>query len=405
MRLTVSKRFEFAASHRYFLRELTPEQNRARFGDKARGEYGHGHNYVAHFIFEGAVDERSGMLINVATIKEEILPLLARRYDHKYLNADTSPFDRILPTPENIARQLLHDGRELFEGGSAKLTAVRLAESDCLAATAYADGRVERVLRTDFSAARRTCSPHLTDEENSELFGPAASRSGHGHHYYLHLTLAGDFDEKKGMLFDDAESAAVLKELHNEFDHKNLNDNVAALKGKPITTEYLAKHFGDRLAGRLPLRKVRLSENGKFFVEYNPGESNAWMGIRGEFTAAHRLHSQQLSSEANQELYGKCNNPAGHGHNYLVEALVEGKLDERTGTLYDLGWIENRLNEVLEYYNYRHLDLETEEFRGKPSTGENIIHAIWARLRQEFGPELSRVRLWETANNRFTLRK
>ncbi len=405
MRLTVSKRFEFAASHRYYRPELSAEQNRKEFGDKARGEYGHGHNYVAYFIFEGDVDDKSGILINVATIKERVLPLLADRYDHKYLNADTKPFDLILPTPENIARQLLLDGQELFDDVSARLKAVRLAESDRLAATAFADGRIERALRADFSAARRTYSPNLTDSENDQLFGPAASHSGHGHHYYLHLTLAGEPNEQTGTVFSEADCKRVLDQLMGEFDHKNLNTDVPSLYNLPITTEYLAKHIGDKLAKDMPLRILRLSENERFFVEYDTNQKKMSMGIRGEFFAAHRLNSSQLSADANLELYGKCNNPSGHGHNYLVEVLVEGKLDERTGTLFDLGRMNSILSEVLDCYDYKHLDLETEEFRDRTSTGENIVGSLWNKFESHFGPGLNIVRLWETPNNGFMIRK
>lgn len=189
MRMTVSKRFEFAASHRYFDLNLSAPDNRKKYGQKSRGDHGHGHNYVAFLIFEGAVDGTTGMLVNISIIKERILGLLARRFDHKYLNVDSPPFYSILPTPENIARQMLVEAVPLFDDIPATPTAVYLEESNHTAACAFTDGRTERILRIDFSAARRTFSPHLNDDENEKLFGAASRPAGHGHHYYLWVTL------------------------------------------------------------------------------------------------------------------------------------------------------------------------------------------------------------------------
>ena len=405
MKLTVSKRFEFAASHRYFKPELSAQQNLVRFGNKSRGNYGHGHNYVAYFIFEGGIDPNTGMLVNVSTIKERILPLLAERYDHKYLNLDTTPFDKILPTPENIAKQLLIDSQPIFTDLTAALTAVYLEETDETAALARADGTVERILRIDFSAARRTCSPHLSDRENDDLFGVAAAAGGHGHHYYLYVTLQGEPEKNDGLIVLESESSHILDELKSEFDHRHLNQDLQGLKGQPMTTECIAAYIGKKLAAELPVRKVRLSENRFFSVEYTPAGQTHALGVCDSFSAAHRLHSRQLSADENAKLYGKCNNQAGHGHLYCVEMLLGGELEQRTGTLYDLMDIYSRLKKNLSEYDYRHLDLESDEFKDCPSTGENIVTAIWEKLDREFNKQVQRLRLWETNNNRFSLRR
>jgi 6-pyruvoyltetrahydropterin/6-carboxytetrahydropterin synthase len=112
-----------------------------------------------------------------------------------------------------------------------------------------------------------------------------------------------------------------------------------------------------------------------------------------------------LSDAENWKLYGKCNNPRGHGHGYLTEATVGGEYDVRSGTLYDFVALKNALGESLEPWRNRHLDLETEDFRDAPSTGENIVCALWPKLDNRLGQRLVRLRLWETANNRFTLRR
>jgi 6-pyruvoyltetrahydropterin/6-carboxytetrahydropterin synthase len=127
--------------------------------------------------------------------------------------------------------------------------------------------------------------------------------------------------------------------------------------------------------------------------------------MRRAFSAAHRLHVSTLSDEQNSELFGKCNNPRGHGHRYVAEATIGGHYDARSGTLASFSGFEDALNGALQPWQDKHLDLETEEFHTAPSTGENIVQALWSRLDPQLSGRLERLRLWETANNRFTLRR
>ena len=185
MYLTLSKRFEFSSSYRYNNPKWSDKKNIEYFGNRVGGLHGYGSNFIAYFIFNGDVDSRTGMMINVTSIKEIVNTILDDRYDHKFLNIDTKPFNEIIPTPENIAKQLLIDVSPLFKDMSASLIACHVSESDINEATAYIDGRVERHLWTSFSAARSTVSPYLSDKENLKLFGSSASKSGHGHGYRL----------------------------------------------------------------------------------------------------------------------------------------------------------------------------------------------------------------------------
>ena len=93
------------------------------------------------------------------------------------------------------------------------------------------------------------------------------------------------------------------------------------------------------------------------------------------------------------------------GHGYLTEATIGGEYDGRSGTLYDFVAFRKAIQESLEPWRDRHLDLETEDFRNAPSTGENIVRALWAKIDNRVNQQLVRLRLWETANNRFTLRR
>lgn len=404
MMLTISKRFEFAASHRLYVPDWSDEENARLFGPESRGEYGHGHNYVAYLIFSGPVDPPTGMMINVTDIKREVNGVLAEYFDHKFLDRDNAFFHPHQSTPENIAKELLRLVQERFDSHSARPVACHVAESNKVSATAFADGRVERTLAFVFSAARRTCSPHLTDDENSALFGIAAEKSGHGHNYKLILTTEGKPDDVSGQIFDYAVAKKIGETIANEYDHRFLN-GIDSLKAMPVTTECLVRHFFDRFSGIVQLRRAQLWENDWFFAQYD-SERQFAMGLKQSFNAAHRLHSEALSDSDNLVIYDKCNNPAGHGHEYKIEATIDGKLDQRTGVLYDLMKVSNELSEALAYYDGRHLDIECEEFKKVPSTGENIVRAIWSRVaRNKHTWDLNRLRLWETPNNRFTIRK
>jgi 6-pyruvoyltetrahydropterin/6-carboxytetrahydropterin synthase len=403
MLLTVSKRLEFSASRRLFVKEWSEAENLAAFGPETSARYGTGRNYVAYFIFSGTVDPTTGMLMNISEIKERVDQVLRDGFDHKFLNEDNKTFTTIPPTTENIARQLFIDAAPLFSSTSAQLVACHLSESEERSATYFGTGTVESNYWLEFSAARQTTSPRLTAEENQKLFGVAASPFGHGHNYRARLTFGSDSDPSGLPLVRFADIQSCLESLRKELDHKNLNQEVLALIDQAITTENLARHIHERVREKLRIGRVRLHERSDFFAEHWDGEKY-FLGMQIPFSAAHRLHAA-LSDEENLALYGKCNNPLGHGHRYLTEATISGPFDERSGALMDFAAFQTAIAEAVQPWEDKHLDLEIDEFRDKPSTGENIVQALWPRFDSRLDGRLVRLRLWETANNRFTLRK
>jgi 6-pyruvoyltetrahydropterin/6-carboxytetrahydropterin synthase len=403
MLLTVSKRLEFSASRRLFVKEWSDAENLAAFGPETSARYGTGRNYVAYFIFSGVVDSTTGMLMNISEIKERVGRVLRDGFDHKFLNADNQTFRTVPPTAENIARQLFMDAAPLFSAASAQLVACHLSESEERSATYFGNGASESNYWFEFSAARQTTSPRLTSEENQKLFGVAASPFGHGHNYRARLTFRGESDVGGLPLVRFAEIQGCLDSLRDELDHKNLNHEVLALIDQPITTENLARHIHERVGEKLRIHRVRLHERDDFFAEHWDG-GKYFLGLQTPFSAAHRLHAGELSAEENLGLYGKCNNPHGHGHRYLTEATISGHFDERSGALMDFAAFQTAIAEAVQPWRDKHLDLEVEEFRDKPSTGENIVQALWPRFASRLDGRLVRLRLWETVNNRFTLR-
>ncbi|MBA3881915.1 MAG: 6-carboxytetrahydropterin synthase [Chthoniobacterales bacterium] len=401
MLLTVSKRLEFSASRRLFDPKLTPAENVSRFGQESNARYGTGRNYVVHFVFTGQVNTETGMLMNIGEIKARVGEVLNGGFDHKFLNEDNAAFAHTAPTSDNVARELFRLSAPLFHDSDARLVACHLSESEERSATVYASGACDANYWFEFSAARRTMSPHLGRDENEQLFGTAASPFGHGHNYRARVTLSSDGSQAET---GDRNVKCLLQQLRDRLDHKNLNEEVPALQDRPITTELLSSFVYEQLAsaGVTP-DHVRLHERDDFFAEHWGGD-RYFLGMRRSFNAAHRLHASALSDVANTELFGKCNNPRGHGHTYGVEATIGGTLDERSGTLYSFAALDRALNETLKPWNDKHLDLEVSEFRDTASTGENIVSVLWEKVDRALEGRLVRLRLAETANNRFTLR-
>ena len=116
-----------------------------------------------------------------------------------------------------------------------------------------------------------------------------------------------------------------------------------------------------------------------------------------EFSASHVYHNPSLSESENKRIFGKCNNPHGHGHNYTLEVTVAGEPDPVTGMVLDLKDLKEILEgEVMQRMDHRHLNKEVPEFASRIPTTENIAIAIWQRLNQKLNvAKLHRVRLYE----------
>jgi 6-pyruvoyltetrahydropterin/6-carboxytetrahydropterin synthase len=119
------------------------------------------------------------------------------------------------------------------------------------------------------------------------------------------------------------------------------------------------------------------------------------------FNAAHRVHNPDLSDAENERLFGKCNNPNWHGHNYTLDVSVRGPIDPRTGYVVDLGVLKQLVRErVVDRIDHRNLNLDVPFMKGIIPTSENIVTAIWRELEPAVHPgRLVRLVLWETANN------
>ena len=126
------------------------------------------------------------------------------------------------------------------------------------------------------------------------------------------------------------------------------------------------------------------------------------LGRRYHFSASHRLHNPNLSEEENTRIYGKCNNPHGHGHNYTVEVRLSGAIDSTTGMISNLGDLDAFVNEhVIEPFDHRSLNEEVPAFQSAVPTTEILCIEIFQRLKSFPHAKLEAVRVVETSNNSF----
>jgi len=124
---------------------------------------------------------------------------------------------------------------------------------------------------------------------------------------------------------------------------------------------------------------------------------------RETFAAAHRLFKPELSDEENLKIFGKCSNPNWHGHNYILEVIVAGKVDTDTGFVMDLKNLKEIVRKnVITKVDHKNLNLDTDFMKGKIPTSENIVIAIWNELEDKITKgKLFSVKLYETENNYF----
>ena len=262
----ITRRAAFSASHRYWLPELTPEQNQARFGACSL-EPGHGHNYELIVAMGGPLDA-DGMVLNLSEVKHAIREQVTAQLDFRCLNQAWPEFDLeqpggILPTTEALALAIW---RRL--AGHLPLLGLRLHETDKLWADVLGDTmEAFLTIRTHFAAAHRLARPELSPEENDAIYGKCARPHGHGHNYLLDITVRGAIDPRTGMVCDLAALQELVDNLVVEpFDHTFLNKDVAHFATTVPTAENIALHIADLLSAPVAgigaaLHKVRLQES------------------------------------------------------------------------------------------------------------------------------------------------
>jgi 6-pyruvoyltetrahydropterin/6-carboxytetrahydropterin synthase len=249
MKCIINRRAQFSASHRYWLPELSHDDNTRRFGRCADAP-GHGHNYVLYASMEGELDQY-GMVLNLSDVKQVIKREVTHQLDFSYLNDVWPELQATLPTTENLARVIWHR-----LAPHLPLVNIQLFEHPELWADYQGnDMNAHLTLSTHFSAAHRLALPQLSLEENLEIYGKCARVHGHGHNYHLEVTIAGEMDERTGMIADLVEFQNAVDEYVVEpFDHTFLNYDIPYFAEVVPTAENIAVYIRDLLEE--PIQKI-----------------------------------------------------------------------------------------------------------------------------------------------------
>ena len=262
----ITRRACFSASHRYWLPELSLEENNARFGACA-SKPGHGHNYELIVSMDGALDE-DGMVLNLSEVKQAIKKEVTSQLDFRYLNETWPEFDvtkseGCLPTTEALTRVIWTRLKYYLP-----LKSLRLYEQNNLWADYLGEGmEAFLTIRTHFAAAHRLAREELSQKENELIYGKCARPHGHGHNYLVDITVRGTINSRTGMICDlSALQKLVDEKIIEPFDHTFLNKDIEHFTKCVPTAENIALHISDLLAKPIRgldayLHKVRLQES------------------------------------------------------------------------------------------------------------------------------------------------
>lgn len=272
--------------------------------------------------------------------------------------------------------------------------------------------------RVLFSAAHADRLPERSAEENGTPSGADALSEPYGHNYTLDVTVEGDIDPQTGIIVNIKEIDQIVREqVVQHLDRRFLNRSVSYFCDRPVTPETLLAYIREQLQDMLPkavqLAALRLEatplQAAEWIAESRERKEQVGMLVTRvyEFAASHRLHSLHLSDEENRELFGKCNYPHGHGHNYILEVTVHGPVDPVSGRICDETRLDAVVNrEVVDRYDHRHFNYDIPEFEGLVPSTELVTKMIWERLIAHIPApaRLYRVVVRETARNIFEYR-
>lgn len=215
----------------------------------------------------------------------------------------------------------------------------------------------------------------------------------------VRAVVSGRVDPAKGYLCSIATIDRLLRERAVPVLQSGFAESGGRLLPAPRTLARLWEPVRAGLPPGLVLEELRLNTTPYLsFAARAGGFPMIRMTQSFEFSASHRLHCPQLSDEENRRVFGKCNNPGGHGHNYVVDVTIEGDPDPRTGVLLELPRFEAAVKErVIDRFDHKHLNADCPEFAARNPSVENITRTVWDHLVSAFpGCRLCSVRVWET---------
>ena len=259
-----------------------------------------------------------------------------------------------------------------------------------------------------FSASHYYVSDDLSAEALSARFAGGAAPRLHGHNYAIYVSVTGPVDAGTGMVVNIKDVDTAMRRVIVEPFHENCINDTPWFADKLPILENLLLYAWDQLARELEpvrLHRIRIEESRHQAAEYfGPADSMIYVSRTLDFAAAHRLHNPALTDDENAQLFGKCNNPRGHGHNYVIEVTVKGEPDAATGAVCDMYAFEKAIKEhCVDKLDHKYLNEDVPELAGLITSTENLCSVVWSMLKDHIPgtATLHRIRLWETERSCF----
>ncbi|MGF1535118.1 MAG: 6-carboxytetrahydropterin synthase, partial [Elainellaceae cyanobacterium] len=231
-----------------------------------------------------------GMVLNLSDVKQVIKREVTQQLDFSCLNDAWPEFQDTLPTTENIARVIWHRLT-----AHLPLTRIRIFENSNLWAD-YEGQNMDAYLtiKTHFSAAHRLALPHLSLEENLEIYGKCARVNGHGHNYHLEVTVKGQIDPRTGMTADLGQLQQIIEdEVVEPFDHTFLNKDISYFEDVVPTAEHIAVRIRDLLEA--PIRETGAALHKVVLIESPNNSCEVYASAAAEGSPLRATSSQVLT--------------------------------------------------------------------------------------------------------------
>jgi len=227
-------------------------------------------------------------------------------------------------------------------------------------------------------------------------FGGVPALSGLGHFFTLRVTLAGELQVDSSYLRNIKEIDSAVRASAVPIVRQAIESGTFGGGGGVMLALFacLQNAWPGATVDAVQLLLSPFQSWSVLSSEF--GMSVVRLSQKFEFSAAHRLHNPELSDEQNVQTFGKCNNPAGHGHNYELQVTLAGPAGT-DGIVYDIGAFERQVeSSVIQKLDHKHLNEQVPEFRHTIPSVENIARVIHGWLRPVFGQKLAGVTVWET---------
>ncbi len=275
--ITMTRRLTFSAAHSAW--NPPPAQNDLALWEDPGAPIS-GHNYRLDVSVRGNIDPKTGILVNIKEIDRIVKERLVQLFDGKLINREIPAFAQTPATPENLIAYFLMTLKDALPS-TVRLSGLTLEATPTHRVGWNAEEIMPRkesgaMLLTrgyEFAASHRLHSPHLSDEENRQLFGKCNYLYGHGHNYELEVTVAGPVDARSGRVLDpDVLDAIVNREVVDRYDHRHFNHDIPEFAGLVPSAEVITRTIWDRLVERIPgharLHRVLVRETARNIFEY-----------------------------------------------------------------------------------------------------------------------------------------